>query len=83
MTETSPTGKTSSLTWYERRAISLVKLGGAPKHVAFIMDGNRRYARMRALPVEEGHAVGFDSLLRCLEWCLELGVQTVTVYAFS
>lgn len=35
------------------------------------------------MPVEAGHASGFDSLLHCLEWCLELGVETVTVYAFS
>ena len=73
----------TTLRWYHRRALAWAASGGVPTHVAFIMDGNRRFARARKWPVERGHAVGFDALLRCLEWCLELGVKVVTVYAFS
>jgi len=54
-----------------------------PAHVAFIMDGNRRYARGRGLDAVAGHRDGFARLERVLHWCLELGVRAVTVYAFS
>lgn len=54
-----------------------------PRHVGFIMDGNRRYARKRALEVKDGHEAGFHSMSRILELCYEAGVQVATVYAFS
>ena len=57
--------------------------GPIPKHIAFIMDGNRRYARKNNLALKRGHTLGFDKLKETLEWCLDLGVGTVTVYAFS
>lgn len=47
------------------------------------MDGNRRYAKQRQLPTVKGHDVGSDKLLQVLHWCLFLGVQEVSVYAFS
>ena len=47
------------------------------------MDGNRRYAKQRDLPSIKGHDVGSDKLLQVLHWCLFLGVQEVSVYAFS
>ena len=47
------------------------------------MDGNRRYASQHSLPCNAGHELGFESLLKCLEVCVELGVEIVTVYAFS
>jgi len=50
------------------------------------MDGNRRYARLPSSSCStplDGHRLGFDKLLECLDWCLELGVKIVTVYAFS
>lgn len=53
------------------------------EHIAFIMDGNRRYAKRRNLPVGEGHKAGFLSLMSILRYCYELGVKYVTVYAFS
>ena len=53
-------------------------------HIAFIMDGNRRYARENHLgKVEEGHKQGFVKLMEVLEWCLDLGISEVSVYAFS
>ncbi|GAA6067530.1 dehydrodolichyl diphosphate synthase complex subunit DHDDS, partial [Tachysurus ichikawai] len=54
-----------------------------PRHVAFIMDGNRRYARKRHVERQEGHTQGFDKLAETLRWCLNLGIHEVTVYAFS
>ncbi|KAI9352084.1 putative undecaprenyl diphosphate synthase-domain-containing protein [Obelidium mucronatum] len=60
-----------------------IRLGPVPKHVAFIMDGNRRFARKRGMQVSKGHAEGADTLEETLDWCLKLGVKTVSVYAFS
>ncbi|GAY63860.1 hypothetical protein CUMW_229080 [Citrus unshiu] len=54
-----------------------------PNHIAFIMDGNRRYAKKRGLMEGVGHKVGFLALMSMLRCCHELGVRYVTVYAFS
>eukprot|EP00045_Choanoeca_perplexa_P010062 m.100617 g.100617 ORF g.100617 m.100617 type:complete len:359 (-) comp15135_c0_seq1:895-1971(-) len=64
-------------------AINTLKAGHIPAHVAFIMDGNRRFAKKHHVAKLEGHSAGFDKLKQTLEWCLDLGVQVVTVYAFS
>ncbi|KAJ3346581.1 hypothetical protein HDU83_002864 [Entophlyctis luteolus] len=73
--------------WAIRMLMALVlrimRLGPVPRHVAFIMDGNRRFARKRGLDVSRGHAEGADTLEQTLDWCLRLGFKTVTVYAFS
>lgn len=69
--------------FYEKFAISILKQGSVPRHMAFIMDGNRRSATKKGLKKSKGHELGFESLKRCLEWCLHLGVKIVTVYAFS
>ncbi|TFK62920.1 dehydrodolichyl diphosphate synthetase [Pluteus cervinus] len=63
--------------------LSVLAAGPIPKHVAFVMDGNRRYARSRRLEVKEGHWEGFNALKRVLEICLRLGIKCVTTYAFS
>jgi ditrans,polycis-polyprenyl diphosphate synthase len=63
--------------------VNILKLGPVPQHIAFIMDGNRRSARERALPVRVGHEEGFDALKRVLSFLLKLQVSHVTVYAFS
>ncbi|KJH40634.1 di-trans,poly-cis-decaprenylcistransferase [Dictyocaulus viviparus] len=55
-----------------------------PYHIAFIMDGNRRFARRNHLDhVIHGHEKGFQQLAKVLEWCHDFGVREVTVYAFS
>lgn len=54
-----------------------------PKHVAVIMDGNRRYAAELGLLTDEGHKMGRDKLEEMLNWCLELNIKVLTVYAFS
>ena len=52
-------------------------------HIAFIMDGNGRWAKKRGMPREYGHAKGADNLKRVLRHCAAIGIKTVTVYAFS
>lgn len=54
-----------------------------PLHVAMIMDGNRRWAKERGMPAVEGHRAGYDTMKKVGDWCLERGVNTLTVYAFS
>jgi undecaprenyl diphosphate synthase len=54
-----------------------------PAHVAIIMDGNGRWARERGLPRLAGHRAGVNNLRRVLEACVELGIQYLTIYAFS
>lgn len=61
----------------------VLSLGPVPEHIAFIMDGNRRFARSSSLSIQEGHLSGFQTLKEVLEACLNLGVRCVTVYAFA
>lgn len=69
---------------YLRRCIfAVLSAGPLPNHIAFIMDGNRRYARRRNLGEGDGHKAGFSALLSVLRYCYELGIKYVTVYAFS
>lgn len=53
------------------------------KHVAIIMDGNRRWAKEKNLPTAVGHKKGVDALKKTLRACDEYGVKYLTVYAFS
>ncbi len=53
------------------------------KHMAFIMDGNRRWAKKRFLPSAQGHRKGYQKVKEVAEWCIEIGVEVLTVYAFS
>ena len=62
---------------------SAINAEGRLQHIAFIMDGNGRWARRRGLPREAGHKVGAKAFVRVVEICGELGIDTVTVYAFS
>ncbi|KAF8320604.1 Decaprenyl diphosphate synthase-like protein [Cantharellus anzutake] len=66
-----------------RILLDVISAGPMPRHVAFIMDGNRRYAKLRKRSVREGHKEGFQALKRVLEICFRLGVKCVSVYAFS
>jgi undecaprenyl diphosphate synthase len=54
-----------------------------PKHVAIIMDGNGRWALRRGLPRIAGHKRGADNVRRVTEQCRMLGIQVLTLYAFS
>ena len=55
----------------------------APKHIAIVMDGNGRWAEQRGMPRIEGHKMGEHSLFGAVEGAIELGVEWLTVYAFS
>ena len=68
-----------------RKAVAVVLRSGGPipKHVAIVMDGNRRFAETRGLRKERGHEFGAEKLLEVLEWSLALGVECLSVYAFS
>ncbi|MEA2642494.1 MAG: undecaprenyl diphosphate synthase [Chloroflexota bacterium] len=54
-----------------------------PRHVAFIMDGNGRWARDRGLPRLAGHRAGVENIRAILRECADLGIEYVTMYAFS
>ncbi len=56
---------------------------GALKHIAFIMDGNGRWAKNRGMPREFGHTEGAKAFRRVAEYCFHTGIEAVTVYAFS
>ncbi|GAC74549.1 cis-prenyltransferase [Moesziomyces antarcticus T-34] len=61
-----------------------LSLGPIPRHIAFVMDGNRRWARTSQHTIQQGHLTGFATLKSVLEVCLNLrGLDTVTVYAFA
>ncbi|MDJ0569336.1 MAG: isoprenyl transferase [Pleurocapsa sp. MO_192.B19] len=60
--------------------LNLVKL---PQHVAVIMDGNGRWAKQKGLPRIEGHRRGASTLKEMLRYCKDLGIKTLTAYAFS
>jgi len=68
---------------YEKRLFKEVMEGEVPQHVAIIMDGNRRFAQEIGLAVHEGHIKGKDKLEEVMEWCQEMGIKVLTVYAFS
>lgn len=53
------------------------------KHIAFIMDGNRRWAKDQGLPSLEGHKAGYDKMKDVGDWCINRGIKHITVYAFS
>ncbi|MBQ8577571.1 MAG: di-trans,poly-cis-decaprenylcistransferase [Clostridia bacterium] len=52
-------------------------------HIAFIMDGNGRWAKKRGMPREYGHSVGAKTFERVIRYCGDIGIRAVTVYAFS
>ena len=78
--------------------IGALRQGPMPQHIAFVMDGNRRFARNHKIEKVEGHNLGFEALAKVgnliglmistdnwqiLEVCYKSGVKVVTVYAFS
>ena len=63
--------------WYQ------IKNGTRPEHIAIILDGNRRWAFGKALEPWFGHEKGAEKVEQLLDWCLKLGVKSITLYAFS
>lgn len=68
---------------YERKLAREISQAPIPNHVAIIMDGNRRFAQEVGLSSADGHRKGREKLEEVLEWCLDLGIHVLTVYAFS
>ena len=54
-----------------------------PRHIAIILDGNGRWAKKRGLPRTAGHAVGAETFRKIATYCKNIGVEYLTVYAFS
>ena len=69
---------------YERELEKEILEGPMPRHIAMIMDGNRRYAtEIMNSDSNDGHKKGEEKIEEMLDWCLRLKIQYVTVYAFS
>ena len=67
----------------ERSLLRHVREAAVPKHLAIIMDGNRRFASQHGLLVGEGHEHGKQKLEELLDWCLDVGIKVLTVFALS
>ena len=70
---------------YQRRLSAALPPDQIPRHVAVMVDGNRRWARSRLQPghVSRGHQAGADKIHEFLGWCDEIGVDVVTIYLLS
>ena len=58
-------------------------VGGMPRHVAIIMDGNNRWAKKRLIPGVAGHKAGVDAVRAVVETSAEQGIEVLTLFAFS
>jgi tritrans,polycis-undecaprenyl-diphosphate synthase [geranylgeranyl-diphosphate specific] len=67
--------------WHISRKLNVKNM---PKHVAIIMDGNRRFSKIQGnVNVIKGHESGVNTLEKVLDWSIDLGIEIVTAYAFS
>jgi tritrans,polycis-undecaprenyl-diphosphate synthase [geranylgeranyl-diphosphate specific] len=65
------------------KLIEEIKRYPLPKHIAIIMDGNRRFAKELGLSWEAGHIFGREKIEEVLDWCFNLDIRILTIYAFS
>jgi len=70
-------------TMYEKWLRYQIKSDNKPEHIAIILDGNRRWASEQSLSPWVGHHFGAGKVEDLLEWCIELNVKSITLYAFS
>ena len=68
---------------YGKRLEKEIQNGDMPNHVAVILDGNRRWAKRHLTIPKEGHWRGADSVENLLDWCEELDIKIITLYALS
>jgi len=68
---------------YSRRLENEIQSGDIPNHVALILDGNRRWAKMHLTIPKKGHWKGADAVENLLDWCDEFNIKIVTLYALS
>jgi len=67
----------------EKELLAALDLERLPRHIAVIMDGNRRWAKARNLPAIMGHRAGVSAFRNLVEACVDLNIEVLTVYAFS
>ena len=67
----------------EKNSATLSDKQLVPQHIAIIMDGNGRWAKSKHLPRSSGHQKGVQSVRRVVKHCARLGVNTLTLFAFS
>jgi len=67
----------------DEELLELMDKDHMPGHIAIIMDGNGRWARMRGLPRIAGHREGIKSVREIVTFCREVGIEVLTIYAFS
>jgi short-chain Z-isoprenyl diphosphate synthase len=68
---------------YERRLFRQLRDKPLPRHVGVMLDGNRRWAKLRGADSAEGHQAGADNIANLLTWCEEVGVEVVTLWLLS
>lgn len=72
------------MVWFRKKKIAKEIINdNVPKHIAFIADGNGRWAKEKGLPRKEGHKVGKEAIKKVLDRCFERGVEIVSFYCFS
>ncbi len=67
----------------EKQIMEAPPMEKRPRHIAFIMDGNGRWAKKRSLPRSAGHAAGTEALREIIRACDELKIEVMSIYAFS
>lgn len=68
---------------YERRLVRQLRDQPIPRHVGVMLDGNRRWARLRGAQTSDGYQAGADNIVNLLQWCEEAGVELVTLWLLS
>lgn len=68
---------------YEKWLESQIKNGEIPKHIAVILDGNRRFAKSKGLDLDSAYNYGAENAEKLLEWCLDLKIPSLTLYCLS
>jgi len=81
--EISKIVSTTAYNAYEAKLEKEVLSGEMPRHLAIIMDGNRRFAREMGMEPNSGHVKGREKLEEVIGWCQSAGIRVLTVYAFS
>ncbi|NQW71066.1 MAG: isoprenyl transferase [Betaproteobacteria bacterium] len=71
------------MTKHPSSTLTVPQASAIPRHIAIIMDGNGRWARNRLLPRVAGHAEGLDAVRKIVQECRRIGVEYLTVFAFS
>ncbi len=68
---------------FKKKKTTEVRVDERLRHIAFIMDGNGRWAKKRSMPREYGHVNGAKTFKKIIRYCGDIGVKIITVYAFS